>query len=640
MMYVMAYFLFTIIIPLETLLFEQGETTYVPKKQRWNRTNTFCNVVWLFICALGTTVVDYIISIRVDQKYRRKRDHTSHHQGRQLHTRVNEAVAMVTQDPRFPRNHLKQVRFDTDSHVIGLDNRCSACISNKLEDFEGPVQKTNRTIKAFAGEKVTNVYTGTIVCSWLDDEGSKHTFHIPKSYYVPSGGCRLPSPQHWARSQSRSSKKGFKYGDVTYHDKSILFWGKSRLTIPLGKNDNVATFMTAPGYNKYQLFCKQCCIEVEDELVKPDVIVEESIQKIDNDDAQVSWLAGNKTQLWSKETGLPVSKRQADKELKEESKHTGQLRMNMKGLNSSNEMKDEVPNEESLKSSELLMYHTMMGHVSFDKLRVMSKQGIIPKYLQFVPTPACAACMYAKATCKPWRNKQRNDYVKREAVCQGEIISVDQMVSPTPGLVAQMIGRPTKDRFKYATVYVDNYSGWSYIHLQKTCTAKETLEGKHAFEEYCRQQGVKVRGYHADNGVFKASEWVSDCRLKHQGLTFAGVNAHHTNGRAERRIRLLQDLARSMMIHADRRWGGGAMIYLLPYAMRQANEAVNNSPNMQDKYKRAPVTIMFNTQVQMNMKHWHPFGCPAYVLEEKLKDDKKYTTNGRVVQYPTRSRTF
>ena len=129
--------------------------------------------MWFFIYALGTTVVDYIISIRVDRKYRRKRDHTSHHQGRQLHIRVNEAVAMVTQDPRFPRNHLKQVRFDTDSHVIGLDNRCSACISNKLEDFEGPVQKTNRTIKAFAGEKVTNVYTGTIVWSWLDDEGSK-----------------------------------------------------------------------------------------------------------------------------------------------------------------------------------------------------------------------------------------------------------------------------------------------------------------------------------------------------------------------------------------------------------------------------------------------------------------------------------
>ena len=32
---------------------------------------------------------------------------------------------------------------------------------------------------------------------------------------------------------------------------------------------------------------------------------------------------------------------------------------------------------------------------------------------------------------------------------------------------------------------------------------------------------------------------MDDCALKHQGLTFAGVNAHHQNGRAEQRIRLL-----------------------------------------------------------------------------------------------------
>jgi hypothetical protein len=39
-----------------------------------------------------------------------------------------------------------------------------------------------------------------------------------------------------------------------------------------------------------------------------------------------------------------------------------------------------------------------------------------------------------------------------------------------------------------------------------------------------------------------------------QQLTFAGVNAHHTNGLAERRIRSLQDLARAMLIHQHRRW--------------------------------------------------------------------------------------
>ena len=98
-----------------------------------------------------------------------------------------------------------------------------------------------------------------------------------------------------------------------------------------------------------------------------------------------------------------------------------------------------------------------------------------------------------------------------QVVCQGEVVSVDQMISPTPGLIAQMVGRPTRERYKYATIYVDNYSGWSYVHLQKNPSIKETLQGKHAFEEFCRQQGITVRGYHADNGVFKASEWIKDC---------------------------------------------------------------------------------------------------------------------------------
>ena len=214
-MYVMAYLLFTIIIPLETLLFEQEETTYVPKKQRWNRTDIFINVIWTFICALGTTVVDYILCIKIDPTYRKKREHRNHHQGRQLNQRVNEAVAMVTQDPRFSCKQLKKVKFDSYSLAIGLDNRCSAWIFNKLEDFDGPITKTNRTIKAFAGERVINVYSGTIIWKWLDDEGKRHTFRIPKSYYVPSGGYRLLSPQHWARSQSRSVKKGLKYGELS-----------------------------------------------------------------------------------------------------------------------------------------------------------------------------------------------------------------------------------------------------------------------------------------------------------------------------------------------------------------------------------------------------------------------------------------
>ena len=65
------------------------------------------------------------------------------------------------------------------------------------------------------------------------------------------------------------------------------------------------------------------------------------------------------------------------------------------------------------------------------------------------------------------------------------------------------------------------------------------MEGKQAFERYARLCNMTITAYHADNGIFKAREWVDNCHQSQQGLTFAGVGAHHANGKAERRIREL-----------------------------------------------------------------------------------------------------
>ena len=39
------------------------------------------------------------------------------------------------------------IRFDTDAKPIGVDYQCSACISFYIEDFIGPLEDTNKTIK-------------------------------------------------------------------------------------------------------------------------------------------------------------------------------------------------------------------------------------------------------------------------------------------------------------------------------------------------------------------------------------------------------------------------------------------------------------------------------------------------------------
>ena len=118
--------------------------------------------------------------------------------GRETWTCCMEIISMQAKSP-YPKG-ARITNFDTDSSNIGVDNRCSGCISHRIDDFEGTMTETTKSIRGFAGSRVHNVKMGTIRWRWMDDTGVTHTFRIPRSYYIPSGNVRLLSPQHWARS--------------------------------------------------------------------------------------------------------------------------------------------------------------------------------------------------------------------------------------------------------------------------------------------------------------------------------------------------------------------------------------------------------------------------------------------------------
>ena len=182
-------------------------------------------------------------------------------------------------------------------------------------------------------------------------------------------------------------------------------------------------------------------------------------------------------------------------------------------------------------------------------------------------------------------------------------MSVDQMVLSTPSLVAQMTGILTKKRYKYLTVYIDQASKMGFTYLQKTASAEETLQSKRAFEAFSANRGVVIKSYHADNGIFRANAWMYDCKCMRQPMTFAGVAAHHQNGYAERRIRTLQEMARIMLVHGNKRWKTAVTIQLWPCALRMANSMINEAPNMQDPQRRSPEQILTRSNVQVNPKH-------------------------------------
>jgi hypothetical protein len=93
----------------------------------------------------------------------------------------------------------------------------------------------------------------------------------------------------------------------------------------------------------------------------------------------------------------------------------------------------------------------------------------------------------------------------------------------------------------------------SYVHLQESLTSADTVEAKEVFEAFARNMGVRIQHYHADNGRFADNDFMNTVKKQQQTISFCGVNAHFQNGIAEKRMRDLQEQARTMLLHAKSR---------------------------------------------------------------------------------------
>ncbi|CAJ1943881.1 unnamed protein product, partial [Cylindrotheca closterium] len=297
------------------------------------------------------------------------------------------------------------------------------------------------------------------------------------------------------------------------------------------------------------------------------------------------------------------------------------------------------------KQHRLFMLHEKYGHLGFAKLNLMARAGLIPRELANVDAPTCPGCAYGKAHRKPWRYKGTNKRQIKPATHPGQVISVDQLASPTPGFVPTHRGTPTTMRYTGATVFVDHFSDFTYIHLMTEMNAETTVLAKLAFERECATHGVPVRHYHADNGLFDTKLFRSSVEKAGQGLTFCGVNAHHQNGKAERRIKDVTEGARTALIHAAHRWPDAIHASLWPAALKHyvnlknalptkfSSEIKVNGRKQLAKYEESPISKMSQVEVEPNLEHFHPFGSPVYVLSDNLqalKSHNKWTDRTRV----------
>jgi hypothetical protein len=122
---------------------------------------------------------------------------------------------------------------------------------------------------------------------------------------------------------------------------------------------------------------------------------------------------------------------------------------------------------------------------------------------------------------------------------------VDQLESPTPGFVGQIKGWLTTKRYCMGTVFVDHHSRLTFVYMQFSTTAEETVNAKKAFEAFVAQFGLTICHYHADNGRFAENLWIKLIQEHglQQTMSFCRVGAHHQNGVAEKKVRDLQEAA-------------------------------------------------------------------------------------------------
>ena len=139
------------------------------------------------------------------------------------------------------------------------------------------------------------------------------------------------------------------------------------------------------------------------------------------------------------------------------------------------------------------------------------------------------------------------------------------------------------------------------------------MDSKLAYERVATAHGVKVCGYHADNLRFNDGNFTASCRAAGQKLTFCGVGAHHQNAIAEAKIKEVSYGARTILLHAKRKWSTVIDTVLWPFAVQCVVERHNRLSLNTDGL--SPLERFSRTADDITPTDFHTWGCPVFVLD-------------------------
>ena len=175
--------------------------------------------------------------------------------------------------------------------------------------------------------------------------------------------------------------------------------------------------------------------------------------------------------------------------------------------------------------------------------------------------------------------------------------------------------------FSGGCVFIDHASDYVSIKHQADVNSTETAKAKLTFEREAQIQGVVIKGYHTDNVIFNASDFMEELLKKQQKIRFSGVSASHQNRSAERAIKKVFNMARTILIHAALRFPEDTLSTdIFPITMDYAVWVYNLIPDMQSVLSSIEIWSRSRFEpVSETLSNCHVWGFPTYVLESKLQ---------------------
>ena len=321
---------------------------------------------------------------------------------------------------------------------------------------------------------------------------------------------------------------------------------------------------------------------------------------------------------------------------------------------------DERNQNLSQSEKEFLLKHRLMSHLHYAWIAELMKdrqfldnKGNVVKMDPVLKTKhdatrnckhdklKCAGCLLGKMKRRPDEStvtKNLQEMALREGqLYPGSLVHTDQYESSVGGRRMDTYGKE-KEIYKYkgGTIFCDSMSTYIHLNHQSSLRAGDTLRGKHNFERYASEFGIKIEGYHADNGIFNSKKYVNDCEEQNQTLDFCGVGAHHQNGVAERSIQTVTNMARTLLIDAAIHWPDEVDLDLWPLAMNHAVWIWNHTPKQNVGF--SPEELFTGVRSDHSaLNRLHVWGCPTFVLEPKLqvsgKSIPKWNKRSRLGQF-------